>query len=76
MTNTAAQLETLSTALTAYQLASMLADSAPSRVTVRAETHARSRLEDAAIECGMDRINEPSLEAWAAERVGAWLCAA
>lgn len=75
MTKSNAKLEALSTELTAYQIASAMARSAPSSVTFRTEHRAMNRLEDAAVACGMDR-SHGDLEDWAAERVTRWLVSA
>lgn len=75
MTATEFQFEVLSTELTAFQIASAMARSAPSLVTFKTEARTMNRLEDAAVACGMDR-GHGDLEGWAATRVAAWLCAA
>jgi hypothetical protein len=69
---TNAKLETLSTELSAYQIASAMARCAPSGVTFKTECRAMNRLEDAAVACGMDR-SHGDLESWAAGCVAAWL---
>lgn len=75
MTATEFQIETLSTELVAFQIASAMARSAPSLVTFKTESRAMNRLEGAAVACGMDR-GHGDLEGWAAEHVASWLCAA
>lgn len=59
------KLETLSTALNAYQAAVRSSDP-------HAAPRAESRLMDACMACGAS-FDEPSFEEWAAVRVASWL---
>jgi hypothetical protein len=73
---TEAQMEVLSGALTAKLLATAAVErDGVTLTTVNAEMRATNRLLDAAVDCGM-RHFEPEMEAWASERVAAWLCSA
>jgi hypothetical protein len=75
VTKSVAKLERLSTALDAYTRASVAAVQSPSLETFRALPRAENALEDAAVECGMDR-QHGDLTGWAARAVTRFLCAA
>ena len=70
---TAAQLETLSTALDAFNRAELADDG--STVSVRALIRATNVLLDACIDCGMAHDFADHV-GWAARRVARWLCEA
>lgn len=67
---TEANLEVLATALNYFQTMERVMVFTPAEA--RALPRAESRLEDAAVACGMDR-HHGDLTGWAAERVAAWL---
>ena len=67
---TEANLEVLSTALNYFQAMERVMVFTPAEA--RALPRAESRLEAAAVACGMDR-DHGDLTGWAAERVAAWL---